>query len=279
MSTSVPLLYTEGLLRSRVHVVRRTLQGTRRISVSTPSTRNWTGYVVAGVAGGSAVLAGGYTWYHFSSVKKAIDASKAAKDYLAQTRQSIVDHKATNQVLVYLRQASKAYVSILPGAGIYVDKVFDSVDQVVAAHSDETREIAIDTFNQIQAIIQEHDKSSLQTAFKVMSVLKKQAPRLQALSAKVGGDALTPIIERYPGWKENVTAGVAQLQEVAKAKAPDVSKLVEDGKQQVKDGALAVTNSETVGWMWSYVKDKTRGSRRHDKGQKDEKDEKDEKDS
>jgi len=52
---------------------------------SAETSRRWSPFLLAGATGGLTLVAGGYAWYHFSTVKRVVDASKRAKVYVQDT--------------------------------------------------------------------------------------------------------------------------------------------------------------------------------------------------
>ncbi|KAF8828915.1 hypothetical protein HHX47_DHR3000790 [Lentinula edodes] len=53
--------------------------------------------MTGGIIGSLAVFGAGYTYYHFSGIKRAVDVSKQFRVYLEQTKQSIVNREAGSE--------------------------------------------------------------------------------------------------------------------------------------------------------------------------------------
>ncbi|EEB98082.1 hypothetical protein MPER_02473, partial [Moniliophthora perniciosa FA553] len=86
------------------------------IAASTRSSRLGpiTTHLLAGLAGGGLVVGAGYAYYHLSGIKNAIDTAKQVKQYLVQTRDSVVQ-RHPNEAVEYLRKVAKSYATLVPG--------------------------------------------------------------------------------------------------------------------------------------------------------------------
>lgn len=179
----------------------------------------------------------GYTWYHFSGVKKAVDAARSAKIYLEQTKHRLRSKPA--DALSSLRQAAKSYVAIIPFAGIFVDKAFDSIDEVVDAHSDEAQAIAAKTYEDLQAVIEGHDdKAGAQTALKILAILRRDAKEITAVGLKVGGSVIDPLAKKFPAVQDAVRGSVDNFKSFSQTKLPEVRQVYNSTEQQVKTGFI-----------------------------------------
>ncbi|KAJ3931598.1 MAG: hypothetical protein NXY57DRAFT_1006758 [Lentinula lateritia] len=128
--------------------------------------------MTGGVIGGLAVFGAGYTYYHFSGIKRAVDVSKQSSVYLEQTKQSIVKH--SNEALDYLRQLMKSSVAVVPGSGMAVDILFDSVGQIFEEHREEASAILAKAQEEVESIIKQKDQlTNAQQAAQVMAVVGK----------------------------------------------------------------------------------------------------------
>ncbi|KZT26832.1 hypothetical protein NEOLEDRAFT_1162072 [Neolentinus lepideus HHB14362 ss-1] len=182
-------------------------QGPKRFqSTASTSQSSMAPYVAAGAAGGLVVVGSAYTYYHFSSLKTLVDTSKSAKAYLQQAQEAVKEKaKNPNEALAYLRQVAKSYIGLVPGLSSYVDATFDSFDQLADKHGDEVNAIAKKGYDEIQGIIQENGgKADMQTATKIVNDLAKRA----------GGDAMEPLLEKYPQLKEKFGGGYQQFKEL-----------------------------------------------------------------
>lgn len=179
----------------------------------------------------------GYTYYHFSGLKTIVSTSqsvqasvKSAKDRLLQQAP-----ESPNQAIEYLRSVSKSYIAIIPGAGYYVDSTFDTIDELSKTHGDEVNEIVKGAIDDLKAIGKKGG-ADIETASKVLDVLRRRGEQLAKLAAQAGEDVLGPILEKHPEVKEKIGGGWEQLSELAKSSgAPEAKKLVEDTTKQVED--------------------------------------------
>ncbi|KAL4252629.1 hypothetical protein ABKN59_005293 [Abortiporus biennis] len=195
-------------------------------------------HIAAGVAGGAAVFLGGYTYYHFSGAKKAVEASKAVKAYYDQTKQTLKDKspKSTSEALAFLRNITKSYAGVVPGAQGYVDSTFDTLEELHETHGDEVNKILNKTYTDIQAII-EDEKSGMdvETATRISGVLKTTVSELQKISKDVGKDAFSALEGKYPQLAEKLGTGYRELKQMAEKSGPEAKKLYEETSEQLKD--------------------------------------------
>ncbi|KAF7977760.1 hypothetical protein HWV62_40655 [Athelia sp. TMB] len=240
MSLPLRQIYARTLARRSPRALPKSgLQPTssRRYSIAHPVRGSIASYVVAGLCGGFIVVAGGYTWYHFSGVKQAVDATRGMTTYLAKSKESLstAGKASSNAALAYLRGAAKSYAAIVPGAGAVVDAAFNSVDEVFDAHQEEASAITQRAYEELQRVIgpgagAADDK--LETAYRVTGILKAYLFELHALGAKAGGTALAPVWERYPGAREKIDGAFGEMKRVAEASGPGAKKVLMDTQQQ-----------------------------------------------
>jgi len=206
----------------------RKSQSTSYVYRSSP----WT-HLAAGVAGGGLVVAAGYTWYHFSGIKSIVDSTKRARQYLVETAQSY-RQKQTNQALTHLRNTAKSYAAPIPGAGILVDGVFDAIEPIVHAHAEEAASIVSAAYQEVRAVIQaQGGAKDAQTAVLVLDVVRRRIGDLQVVGGKAGGDALRPILEKFPNAQERLAGGLEELKSLA-SMGPAAAKVVSETQEQVK---------------------------------------------
>ncbi|KZP34266.1 hypothetical protein FIBSPDRAFT_1035342 [Athelia psychrophila] len=209
-------------------------------STALPARGKTASHIAAGVFGGLIVVAGGYTWYHFSGVKKAVDATKGMRTYLSKSKESFSNEgkASSNIALAYLRSAAKSYAGLVPGAGAFVDAAFNSVDEVFDAHQEEASLITQRAYDELQIVIHPSDASNaddkLEIAFRVISILKVYLLELHNLGTKVGGTALAPMWEKYPGAKEKVEGAFGEMKRLAESSGPGATKVLADTQRQVK---------------------------------------------
>ncbi|KAJ3749200.1 hypothetical protein DFH05DRAFT_1520817 [Lentinula detonsa] len=193
------MLPTSLIRRSVIHQLRRPYNY-RWNHTSQPSSGRryfWT-HLLAGVTGGLVVIGAGYTYYHFSGLKRVVDASKQLRVYLEQTKQSVAN-KHPNEALNYLRQLAKSYVAVVPGSGFAVDKLFDSVGEIVEEHQKEASEILANAQAEVEGILKQKDQlTNTELAARIMAVVGKHLNEIGKLGAKAGGPLLQPVIDRLP---------------------------------------------------------------------------------
>jgi hypothetical protein len=195
--------------------------------------RRYVGLQSAGSIDTNHVLSA-YAYYHFSGIKKTVDAAKRFRVYFDKSGLSLADgNKAsTNVALAYLRKAAKSYMAVVPGAALYVDSAFDSLDEIFEAHEVEASIITQRAFNEIQAITRKGG-DSLQTAGEVAAVLKKYLIDLHGLGTKAGGDVVNAMGQKYPGAKEKLDGAFDELKRLADQGGPAAQRVFNDAQLQV----------------------------------------------
>jgi hypothetical protein len=147
---------------------------------------------------------------------------------------------SSNAALAYLRRAAKSYCAIVPGAGIFVDAAFDSVDEVFEAHQEEASAITQRAYDEIRSITKQND-DSLETAVKVTDVLKKFLVDLHGLGMKAGGSVINPTLEKYPAAKKKLDGAFDELRRLAEQGGPGAKRIFDDAQQQVGPPRLYAT--------------------------------------
>lgn len=144
----------------------------RLYSTSRPPRGSIGSHVAAGVCGGLILVAGGmpcpytlllriitrvsaYSWYHFSEVKKVVDATKGIRTYLNKSF-SNPGKASSNPALAYLRGAAKSYAATVPGASLFIDSAFDSVDEIFDAHQEEASIVTQRACDELQGIVRQN---------------------------------------------------------------------------------------------------------------------------
>ena len=152
--------------------------------------------------------------------------------YIQKSGQSLKGKASGNAALAYLRNAAKSYVVIVPGAESYVDSAFDSVDEVFDAHQEEASVITQRAYNEVRAITQQKGDSR-QTAVNVMTVLKRYLIDLHELGMKAGGDAISPMWNKYPATKEKLDGAFDEMKRLAEQGGPGAKCLFDETQRQV----------------------------------------------
>lgn len=176
----------------------------------------------------------GYTWYHFSGLKTAVQTSHQVKTYFENARDTVVEKARKNtgsasDALAYLRSVAKSYSSFVPGASSYVDSTFDSLDELQETHGEEMNKILKGATDELTKVVQDGGADAA-TAAKVYEVLRRRVAELQELGVKVGGD----ILDMYPQAKEALGGGYEQLKKLSESGGPEAKKIFDDTTSQVR---------------------------------------------
>ncbi|KAI0633350.1 hypothetical protein C8Q77DRAFT_1217776 [Trametes polyzona] len=217
---------------------RRTFQRFQSTSSTSQGSAFDASHIAAGLAGGGVVLLGGYAWYHFSGVKKAVDASQTAANYYQQTKAAIAEKapKNPNEALDYLRDVARSYLVVIPGARPHVDAAFDTIDELRESHGEEVNRIVSDGYEEVRVIVQDQSSGlDVATAMKIFDVLRKRSSQLQDLGQKAGKDAFGSLSEKYPQLSEKLGGGYDELRRLAESKGPEAKKLYDDTSKQIKE--------------------------------------------
>ncbi|KAI0930627.1 hypothetical protein AcV5_007291 [Taiwanofungus camphoratus] len=190
------------------------------------------------MAGGGVVILGMYTWYHFSGAKKAVEASKAAQQYYQQAKEVIVEKapKNPNEMIQFLRSTAKSYTGLIPGASSYIDKSFDTLDELHKTHGEEMDKILQSAYDEIKRILDEKDSGmNMETGMKVAEVLRRRMGELQEVGKSAGQDVFKALGDQYPEITEKLGGGYENLKAMAEKSGPEAKKILDDTTQQVKD--------------------------------------------
>lgn len=153
--------------------------------------------LVPGLIGGGVVLAGGYTWYHFSGAKSAVDTSKQIITTLTASKEkAIAAVPKPNEALSYLRSTAKVYTVFIPGASAVIDATFDALDELHDDHREEVDAIIYRTYDDIRKITTSKSVD-LQTAVAVVGAIQQRAAELGAVASKVQSGAIPKIIDSH----------------------------------------------------------------------------------
>lgn len=193
--------------------------------------------MLAGVAGGATVFLAGYTYYHFSGVKSAVQMTVQATDQLKTYRDQVMESaRATTQkikqdpsaVLQHMRSLVKSYAGFIPGLSGSVDTVFDELDQLHEQHGEKMDEILAKAKDELVDTVQ-NGNTDWTTAQKVYDVLQKTLTQLQGLGLTVGSQ----LLDKYPGVKEKLGDSYSQLTQLAESKGDDGKKIMKETGKKV----------------------------------------------
>ncbi|KAG7090885.1 hypothetical protein E1B28_009965 [Marasmius oreades] len=169
-------------------------------SATTPRLRydSILSHLLAGIVGGGIVIGAGYTYYHLSGIKRAVDAVKQVNEYLSQTRESVLK-RHPNEAVEYLRRIAKSYAVFVPGSGLVIDRILNSVGEIVDEHQEEASEILIRAQSKIQEIMKHKSElSNVELASRIMKVVGDHLNEIGALGSKAGGKLLDPVWLHLP---------------------------------------------------------------------------------
>ncbi|KAJ7594712.1 hypothetical protein C8J56DRAFT_927460 [Mycena floridula] len=245
-----------SMSRARFPILRHVAQ---RPFSSTPSYRaSWMTHMLAGALGGSMVVAAGYTWYHFSTAKKLVDASKNLSTYirLALPAQKDSTMPPPNAALAYLRSVAKGCVGIVPGSGFLVDQLFDKVDKVYETHQETASAIILQAYSEVVALEKTGDK--WQTYTRVAQILNRMTSEILALGYKAGGDLLGPVWEKIPdtGLRTQFESSVEQLTKLARGQGESSRQYAIETQLLVKDLILKNASKEGLEAALKLVKNR-----------------------
>lgn len=182
------------------------------------------------------VLAG-YTYYHFSGLKKLADTGTQAKEYYQQTKQTIQEKapKSANEALNFLRSTAKSYAGLVPGASGVIDHTFDTLDSLRESHGDEVNKVVNETYDEIQKVVKSSKNGAdLETGLKIFAVLKKASGQLQEIGQKAGVHAYGALEDKYPQLASTLGSGYSQLKQLADQAGPEATKVLDETKEQIK---------------------------------------------
>ncbi|CAE6428769.1 unnamed protein product [Rhizoctonia solani] len=208
-------------------------------------------HVASGLAGGGAVLLGGYVWYQFSGVKTAVDASHRISNTLNSAKTQIKDSlPPPNEALSYLRSVAKSYAVFIPGGSQSVDSIFDSIDELHNSHRDEIDSIISGAYNDIKKITNERKSMNVDSVMAILGVVQKRVGELGKVAGELSSDAVTPILERHPKLREALGGNWEEFKDFAKQHGPEAKKLYDDTANKiidtVKSNGVTATSVATI---------------------------------
>lgn len=136
--------------------------------------------------------------------------------------------------LKYLRTVAKSYVAFVPGASIYVDKVFDEFDEVHKEHGEEMDVILKEMTKKMYETAKE-GKPDAQTAVKVFGILGEGISELRKLGNKAGQSFL----DKNPQLAKDLGNGYQQMKSLADKAGPEGKKILDEVTGKVRPLACA----------------------------------------
>ena len=198
-------------------------------------------------------LVGGYTWYHFSGVKTAVNLAHSTKHYFDQTTKKFSEATPEpNEALRWLRETALSYATFIPGAKGYINAAFDDLDAIRNKHGEKVDNIVREAYNELKAVTKDKGMS-LETAQQVWEIIQKHLKRISDLA----GDAVEDILNNHPDIKARVGSNIDQLKSLGDKYGPEAKKQVDQTWDQIRDIVKSGVSMETASKIRSLVQEKT----------------------
>ncbi|KKY28482.1 hypothetical protein UCDDS831_g00222 [Diplodia seriata] len=217
---------------------------------SSSGTGGGSGALTGAAAGAASALVVGYTWYHFSGAKSAVQSVKKAQGYVQSGVEKVKSNTPEpNEAIKYLRDAASSYAAFVPGAKGYVDGAFDQLDTIRDKHGDEVDKIVREAWGELQGVAQAG--VSVEAASKAWNVLQKYLTRI----GKLAGEAASDVIEQNPALKEKLGGSVDQLNQLSDKYGPAAKKQVDETWDQIRDLVKGGVTGDTPEKIKKLVQD------------------------
>lgn len=196
-------------------------------------------------------LGGLYTWYHFSSLKTMVNASRQARSYYESAAQKFQESTPNpDEAFKTLRQWAQSYAAFVPGASGYVNTAFDDLETIRSKHSEEFDKIVKEAYEELKDIAK--SGVNVQNAQKAADVLQKHMGRMYEL----GADAFSDILNNHPDLKEKVGGNLDQLKQMGSQYGPEAKKQVDQTWDQIRDIMNSGISAEAVMKVKKLVEEK-----------------------
>lgn len=218
--------------RSSGPVARRSVRHatTTTTSAATPQSGISHG-VIGGLAGGSAVLAVGYGYYHYSGAGKVVSSMSETKKYVEDSINKIKSTQLKpDDTVQWLRDTANQYARFVPGAKGAVDMAFNEIDELKEKHGDELNELINNAHKELKDVAS-NGALDMATAFSVWTVVSKYLSKMEGMAKELGGDLLS----KHPEIKEQYGDKLSTLKKMAASQGGEAKKLVDDAYKQVED--------------------------------------------
>jgi hypothetical protein len=145
-------------------------------------------------------------------MKRTVDTFNPAMRSLGQAGDQLNKNGDPSLILVFLRQAAKAYVAFLPGVGILVDITFDAIDRAADTHAKEANAIFNKALNKaymdiLSVVKKAGDEHRMGSAVDILAIARNLLKDMKALGIEVE-------IEKHA--KTISTAATSALDEIKK---------------------------------------------------------------
>ncbi|KAG8714371.1 hypothetical protein FRC11_008725 [Ceratobasidium sp. 423] len=221
-------------------------------------------HIASGLAGGGAVLIGGYLWYQFSGVKTAVDTSQRVSNALNSAKVRIKDSlPPPNEALSYLRSVAKSYAVLVPGGSQYVDSVFDSIDELHNSHREEIDSIISGAYSDIKKITNERKSMDVDSALAILGVIQRRTGELGNVAGKLSSDTVSPILDRYPKLRDALGGNWDEFKDFSRRHGPEAKKLYDDTANKIIDAVKSNgVTAESIATIVQIVRDKSDEAKR-----------------
>ncbi|KAK9713038.1 hypothetical protein K7432_006740 [Basidiobolus ranarum] len=223
-----------------------TTSARRFVSQTTPPTANNVSHILAGLAGGSAVVIGGYGWYHFSGAKDVVGKAQSA----FQTIQNIEAKTPPPGVIVNtVKSLSTPLLISIPGAKTLLDQLQKLEDN----HGPEIKKLWDETTQEVSKITANGwDEESTK---KVTELIKQKTTHLQELVKDIAEDVSDEFLNAFPQVKDAVGGSLEELKSLSGKGGEDAQKIVSKTYSQIKKTLDEGMNENTVSEITELIKD------------------------
>ncbi|KAL2815254.1 hypothetical protein BDW59DRAFT_177694 [Aspergillus cavernicola] len=208
--------------------------------------------LLGGLAGGSVALVGGYAWYHFSGAQTAVKSVKETQNYANLLKQGLIKNAPEpDKALQWLRDTTKSYAALIPGARGPIDTAFDDLDKIKEKHGAEFDAIVRDAYGEMKDLSQKGG-ANVDTALQALHILQKHLNRLLDLS----GDAAGDILDNHPKLREKVGGSFDQLKAMGDAYGPQAKEEVNQTWEQITGIVKRGASMESVEEIRKLIQEK-----------------------
>jgi hypothetical protein len=213
---------------------------------------NTASHIIAGLAGGGLVFAGGYAWYHTSGIKTAVNLAQSTKSTFDKTANKLSQSTpSSDEALRWLRETSLSYAAFIPGAKGIVNSTFDDLDTIRHKHGKEFDDALQKAYNDLKKITLEKGMS-VETAQKAWQVVERFGKEMSELA----GDAADEILQNHPELKKRVGGQLDQLKSMGESYGPEAKKQVDETWQQIKSVIAGGVSFETANKIKKLIDEK-----------------------
>jgi hypothetical protein len=199
-----------------------------------------------------------YVWYQFSGLKTVVKTSKQIESSLAEVKKTLAEKTpSADEALSYFRGVAKSYGSLIPGAGAYIDPMFDTLDELKKTHGEETEKIVKGTYEEVKDTVSKGG-FDLKTGEKVVEILKRRAAEVEDLAQKVGTDFIKPVLDKNPQLKESIGGSYDQLKKLVDQHGPEAKATYDDTVKQVKKIFGAGVTAASIKQVSDLIQQKTK---------------------